>query len=562
MNPMRLLRLPALLALLAGVIVLGWWLPNRPQNPDPDVVIGKFDSLSYGGYRPGESPLTDRFATAAEVDQDMALLAPRTRAIRTYASIEGPYDVPALAQKHGLKLWQGIWLGGDRAKNALEMARAIDLAHRYPDTIERVVAGNEVLLRRDLAVDELIADIDHVRAAIKQPVAYADVSDFWDQFPQVAPHVDVVLIHLLPYWEDVPTGIGHAVASFGPIYDHFAKLFPHQKVAIGETGWPSRGRQRRDAVPGRINEARFLRDFIALSQAKHFDYNFIEAFDQDWKYESEGIVGANWGIFTAERAIKIPPSGPLREDPRWARHAGLSVLLGLGLAGLALAGRPARPALAGCVALALGAALGIAYADAAPVLYDAHVVLAAVVNLLGQALLAALMMARLGGFVQAAPGRTGADATRRVLDLLQLRFPKGPGLLEDLCFLFAWTAAVLQILLVFDPRYREFPTPSFAVPLVVLALRAALGDFQAVRRTREDILVAATLTLGALASAIEEGPLNGQSLLWNACALALAVPIGLGLTGLGWGGGRLGALPPDPHQGVAPWTADFWKARS
>jgi len=520
------LRCALWLGLLCALTLLGWWLPNRLQNPDPDVRVEKFNCLSYEGYRPGQSPLTARFPTAAETDQDLGILASRTRAIRDYAAIEGPYDIPALVQKQGLKLWQGIWLGGDRAQNAREMARAIEYAHRYPNTIERVVVGNEVLLRRDLPVAELIADIDHVRASVEQPVAYADVSDFWDQFPQVAPHVDVVLIHLLPYWEDVPTGIDHAVATVGQVYAHFVKLFPGKTIAIGETGWPSRGRQRADAVPGRINEARFLRDFIALSRARKFDYNFIEAFDQDWKYESEGIVGANWGILTSDRQVKIPPSGPLREDPLWLRHALFSIFCGLALCAFGFLGRPARPFATLTLAMALGVALAVAQADVAPTLYDVHVRLAAIVNLGGQALLAGLMMARVAGFVAPAPSRSGADATRRVLALFRLRPTAWDGLFEDLCFLFAWTAAVLQILLVFDPRYREFPVASFAVPLVVLVARAAGGGLWAHGPAgREEIIVAATLSVGAVASAVQEGVLNGQSLLWNACALVLAAPL-------------------------------------
>jgi len=520
------------LVLLSFLIVLGWWLPNRLQNPVPQANVTHFKSLSYGGYRPGESPLTGHFATQAEVEEDFALLAPRTRAIRTYSAIEGPYDVPALAQKHGLKVWQGIWLGGDRAQNAREMAKAIEYAHCYPDTVERVIVGNEVLLRRDLPVDELMADIDHVKAAIKQPVAYADVSDFWDQFPQVAPHVDVVFVHLLPYWEDVPTGIAHAVASEGAVYDHFVKLFPGKRIAIGETGWPSRGRQRSDAVPGLINEARFLREFIALSEDRHFDYNFIEAFDQNWKYESEGIVGANWGIFNADRTLKIFPSGPLREDPLWARHAAFSIVCGLILSALGFAGRQGRPLAVVSLGMALGAALGLAQADVAPVLYDVHVRLAAVVNLGGQALLAGLAMLRLAGFVAPAQARTGADATARVLAVLRLRRHEMGGLFEDVWFAFAWTAAVLQILLVFDPRYREFPTASFAVPLVVLIYRAASGDFsQQLRGGREEFAVAFTLTIGAIASAAQEGLLNGQSLAWNVCALILALPLWRALVG-------------------------------
>ena len=65
------------------------------------------------------------------------------------------------------------------------MAAGIALANRYPDTIDRVIVGNEVLLRRDLPVEELIADIDAVRQAVKQPVTYADVWEFWREFPKL-----------------------------------------------------------------------------------------------------------------------------------------------------------------------------------------------------------------------------------------------------------------------------------------------------------------------------------------------------------------------------------------
>ena len=521
--------LPPLLLLLSAIVTACWWVPNRLQNPAAGAGVQKFQSLSYEGYRRGESPLTDRFPTPAEVDQDLSLLAPITRSIRTYAAIEGPYDIAAIAQRHGLKMWQGIWLGGDRAKNTLEMTRAVELARRYPDTIERVVVGNEVLLRRDLPPAELIADIDRVRAAVRQPVAYADVSDFWDEFPEVAQHVDVVLIHLLPYWEDVPTGIDHAVATVGAVYDHFAALFTGKTIAIGEAGWPSRGRQRRDALPSRINQARFLREFIALAAEKHFDYNFIEAFDQDWKYENEGVMGANWGIFADTRAEKIPPAGPLREDPLWAEHAAFSVVCGLLLTGIAVVNRVSNPHQAALLAMTLGGALGLAQAAAAPVLYDLHVCIAAIVNLGGQAMLATLMMLRLAHAVSPAPWRTGGQATARAINLLRGRRMAWPGLFEDALFLFIWAAAADQLLLVFDPRYREFPVASYAVPLVIVAARAAQGDLPTNTGRREEVLLASVLTCCAVASAVQEGALNGQSLAWNLCALVLSMPLWVSL---------------------------------
>jgi exo-beta-1,3-glucanase (GH17 family) len=532
----RLSPLLVFLVLALAVIVVGaWWWPNRQQAADiamPDTV---FNSVSFAPFRPGQSPFNQTFPTPKQVAEDVAQLSDKVRAIRSYAATDGKVDLAALAQAHGLKLWQGIWLGSDRAKNAQEMAAAIALANRYPDTIDRLIVGNEVLLRRDLPVDELITNIDKVRAAVKQPVTYADVWDFWRQFPQMAPHVDIVTIHLLPYWDDDPTGIDGAVRVVANAYQQIATLFPGKRIVIGETGWPSRGRWRRDAAPSRVNQAVFLRRFIALSRQEGFEYNLIEAFDQDWKYQSEGTVGANWGLWTTDRRPKFPLSGPVQEDPGWRVKAALSVLLGMALLGWVvwlkrLSHHPVIASLLSMLAMALGWALVVAWAGTVPVIYDLHLGLAAACNLIGQVALALMLLDRTAILLTGQPlppPRTGADATDTVLGLFRLHLPRLPlraWLLDDLSFVFIWTAAVMQLLLLFDPRYRDFPLPAFIVPLITTLTRAMLGDLPR-GGEREEVWAGGTLAVAAVASAISEGPLNLQSLTWSAAALVLAVPV-------------------------------------
>jgi hypothetical protein len=362
-------------------------------------------------------------------------------------------------------------------------------------------------------------------------VTYADVWEFWKQFPQVAPHVDIVTIHLLPYWEDKPTGIDRAVAHVGTVYRDMAALFPGKPIAIGETGWPSRGRWRDDAAPGVVNEAVFLRRFIALAKAEKFDYNLIEAFDQIWKYQSEGIVGANWGLWTADRRSKFPLDGPVVENPGWPLDAAISCALALGLLAFGLridGGVPIRGQIALTrLATALGTALGFAWAATTPDLYDTYVRIAAAGNLAGQAALALLLMARAAaGFAgrPIPPPRDGADATRAVKDLFFLRPPRRDWWFDDLGFVFVWTAAVLQLLLVFDPRYRDFPFGAFAVPLVATIARGLAGDLPRGGGGREEAAAGLVLAIAAIASAIREGPLNRQALAWTVCALILAAP--------------------------------------
>jgi exo-beta-1,3-glucanase (GH17 family) len=526
---------PALLLCLAALLIAAWYLPARPVDPPGGLPGEKFSSLSFAAYRPWESPLTGRFPTEAEADADMALLSRVATAARTYAAREGNFDTAALAQKHGVKLWQGIWLSGNRADNEREIAGGIALANSYPDTITRVIVGNEVLLRRDLPVGELIADIDRVKQAVHQPVAYADVWEFWKQFPEVARHVDLMLIHLLPYWEDVPTGIDRAVAHVGDVYHQMRALFPGKTIAIGETGWPSQGRERADAVPSRVNETKFLRDFLVLSRAEHFDYNFIEAFDQIWKYRNEGIVGANWGIYDSGRNLKIPLTGGVSNDPNWPVHAAVSVVAGLALSLLGLwqahALSPQRRNLICFAGMGLGGGFGFATAGVAASMYDIHLELAGAVNLFGQAALAVLAMLRLSGAVAAAPARTGADATATVRAFLtRLKLPALHGAFEDFCFVFVWTAAVMQMLLLCDSRYREFPLSTFAVPLLVTLGRLIGDDLPRGGGQREELFAGGILALAAIGTAVHEGPLNTQSLVWNACAVLLAVPPLLRLT--------------------------------
>ena len=514
------MRRPTLfvILLMAGIVVLAWWLPNLPRDAGPDFSPDeKIQSVSFAPYRSGQSPLTGVFPTAAEVEADIALLAPYVRGIRTYAAIEGDYDVAALAEKHGLKLWQGIWLGGDRAQNRREMDRAIAAARAH-DTVERVIVGNEVLLRRDLPVAELIADIDAVRAAVRQPVTYADVWEFWQQFPQVADHVDIVTIHLLPYWEDVPTGIDRAIDHVRETTQRMAALFPGKKIAIGETGWPSRGRARADAVPGRVNQIAFIRRFLALASAEKFDANVIEAFDQTWKQRGEGTVGANWGLWTADRQEKFVPRGRVVENPAWPWHAALGVGLGLFLTAFGLGGARTTT-----IAMAAGAALGWAAVQTWPIAYDRWQMAACIVNLLAQALLALGLVRRARDIAagrRLPRSRTGADATLAI----RVLSPRALGL-DNLGFLFAWTAAVLQLLLLFDPRYRDFPTAVFAVPLVSIGARAVFGDLPRGGGGRAEAWVGGTLMVAAIAGAVREGPLNLQAMVWAVCALVLAAPL-------------------------------------
>lgn len=286
-----------------------WHLYTRPLHIVP--ASDKLASVSLASFRDGQSPMNGQFPTREQVEEDIKTIAPHVKGIRTYTAEEGMEFVPALAEKYNLHLIQGAWLGRDHAMNVAEIERLIAQAKQYPNTIDRLMVGNEVLLRGDLTADELIAHIKRVKSEVSQPVSYADVWAFWLKHPQVAEHVDFITIHILPYWEDVPLSVKDAHRHIINIVSLMKQNFPDKPILIGETGWPSVGRSRGPADPDEVMQALYIRQLPAMAKTYGFDYNVIEAFDQRWKMQHEGTVGGEWGIWDTERRMKFSLTEPV-----------------------------------------------------------------------------------------------------------------------------------------------------------------------------------------------------------------------------------------------------------
>ncbi len=297
---------------------------------------GPLKSASFAPFRDGQSPLKEVFPTAQQIEDDLLRLKGIFSGIRTYTALDGMEVVPSLADKHGFRLTHSAWLGREAARNNREVEALIHTANQYPQAVTRVIVGNEVLLRQDLKPEELIAYIDRVRGAIKQPVSYADVWAFWLKYPQVAEHVDYLTIHILPYWEDEPVSVEDAEQHLLDIVERIKQRFPGKPILIGETGWPTEGRSRGPAAANLLTAAEYVRRVPALAAEHGFDYNIVEAYDQPWKAQLEGTVGARWGLFDADRQLKFALTGPvLPIDYAWPR-ALASVTAGLLIAVLLL----------------------------------------------------------------------------------------------------------------------------------------------------------------------------------------------------------------------------------
>ena len=173
--------------------------------------------------------------------------------MRTYGVDHGLDAVPEIARQLGLRVILGAWIDSDSVSNTAQLKRALALTQEYADVIDLLVVGNEVLLRGEQTPAALADILAAARRESRVPVTYADVWEFWRQYAEVLrQNVDVVTIHLLPYWEDAPVSSPGGSAPCCGQRRNAVDFFP-LPVLIGETGWPAAGRQRGAAVPGGWN---------------------------------------------------------------------------------------------------------------------------------------------------------------------------------------------------------------------------------------------------------------------------------------------------------------------
>lgn len=314
----------AIAALVLLVNFVAWAAFNQPAY-EPNWT-GTIKGVSFSPYQPDQNPFKQRFPSSEEIDGDLALLADKVKKVRTYTSLDGFEKVPALAEKHGLTVTAGAWVDKRRARNDQEIDNLIANARTHRN-IDRVIVGNEAVLRGDLSVAELAVYLQRVKRAVKVPVGTAEPWHVWVDHPELAKHVDFIGIHILPYWEGIKSE--EAMQFVIDRYNDVKRAHPNKPILIAEAGWPSAGNRMKFSEPSLISEARFVRQFLNLAQQRGWDYFIMEAFDQPWKTAIEGEAGAHWGLFKKDRTPKFPLVGPVVENSYWQLQAGLAAAFAL-----------------------------------------------------------------------------------------------------------------------------------------------------------------------------------------------------------------------------------------
>jgi glucan 1,3-beta-glucosidase len=310
--------------------LLGLWpaggLAQGPLSPP-------FIGINYGPFhKDGQRPGAASDIPEQQIVEDLSAMAGAGfRLIRTFGMDQGLSRMVPLAQRHfpDLRFFIGVYVCGldhDDTRNPSstrsQMDAALRLANAHPN-VAGVVVGNECLpgepeaCRQPVSVDQLIADLGYVRKGLAPEARtsvritsamsmVAAVKAHAAQGLQIAPHCDLVMVNIHPFFAAVP--VGEAVhANLDASYRRLVEIYaPTGKpIVIGETGWPSAGPAIGRAVPGPANQARFIRDVVRYARTQSLGVFLFEMFDEPWKAEAEG-VGPHWGLFGRDGRAKFP----------------------------------------------------------------------------------------------------------------------------------------------------------------------------------------------------------------------------------------------------------------
>ncbi len=274
----------------------------------------------YSPFRYCQSPNAGIFPTVDEIEADIPFLFHNSNGIRTYTSCGVQGKIPEFAENYSLSVEAGAWLGGDMAVNEREIGCVITVANRY-STVDSVIVGNEVLLRNDLTEAQLIDYINRVKEQVDVPVTTAEIWDILRGHPAVIDAVDYLLVHIYPWW-DMWYGrtISNPTEYVISTYKEIQQQYPSKRVVIGETGWPSGGQSRGQAVPSLENQCKFYTEFLRRAIQENVEFYYFDAFDESWKVEEPGGVGKHWGLAYGDRSAKYKIQGVLL--PEWVLGLG------------------------------------------------------------------------------------------------------------------------------------------------------------------------------------------------------------------------------------------------
>lgn len=335
-------------------------------NPD-------YQAISFGAYR---EKTRDSQPTLNEIKDDLKILhAMGIRIVRTY-NVQLPHasnvakaisELKTADENFEMYMMLGAWIDCKNAwtelapdhtveseANADEIARAVDLANKYPDIIKILAVGNEAMVRwaasyfvQPEVILKWVTHLQDLKVAGKLPkdlwITCSDDYVSWgggdntyhtEDLEKLFKAVDYVSMHTYPYhnshynpqfWgvpeseqdltdiEKIDNAMYRALQFAQKQYDsvvgYMNSIGVKKPVHIGETGWATVSNgyygPKGSKATDEYKEAKYhelMRDWTNKNGISCF---YFEAFDEPWKDAHNPLGSENhFGLFTVEGKAK------------------------------------------------------------------------------------------------------------------------------------------------------------------------------------------------------------------------------------------------------------------
>ena len=266
-----------------------------------ELLKNKIHGICFSVYDENQKPGDD--ISDEQILKKLEIIKPHVKWIRTFSCSDENMRIPILAKELGFKTLVGAWLGKDLDKNQTEVDKLIELCN--DSYIDVAAVGNEVMYRKDLSEEKLIEYIKYVKSKIKTkvPVGYVDAYYEFSSRPSITDACDVILTNCYPYWEGC--NIDYSLIYMKQMFYHARDVANGKRVIITETGWPSKGSSLRGADPSNKNFMKYFINAQKWSSEEEIEMFYFSSFDESWKINSEGDVGAFWGIWDSDTKSKF-----------------------------------------------------------------------------------------------------------------------------------------------------------------------------------------------------------------------------------------------------------------
>lgn len=271
-----------------AVIVRNSCRDLTPAPIEPGINVGFY---VREGTAPGD-PLSE-----TEVRRILQAAAAVSYSVRFYAAGGEIAKAYPIAHEMGFRIAATAWLDGSSNDQA-EIDALIDLCNR--GWISVAFVGNEAVLSGNLTAEELIRDIEYVRAHVTDPdviITTAEGPSTYEEHSELVDACDQPGLNIYPYWNGYSSMYINGLDFF--LYDVRNAIGNTDKpVILSESGWPTAG----TPSAGESEQEQYLTDLRDLVRKEPL---FSEAYlfslaDEPWKAASEGAPGAHWGLLDSE----------------------------------------------------------------------------------------------------------------------------------------------------------------------------------------------------------------------------------------------------------------------